>query len=94
MDELINESNSEQSIEVNGIKFETLVPEPIVTIPKPGERTFLNLGVRITNISSISYRFDIEQFYPELLTSKEQLIQGGINKNVTPEKKELRYSLN
>ncbi|OKH21335.1 hypothetical protein NIES593_16185 [Hydrococcus rivularis NIES-593] len=78
-----SESSNQNSIEVNGVLFETLVPQPIVTIPPYGEETSVQFGVRITNLTNTPYRFDLQLFFPELLNSHQRLILSGINRNTS-----------
>lgn len=80
----MTDNNSPIFIEVNGVRFETLVPQPVIKIPAYGEITSVPLGVRITNVSDIPYRFHLELFQSYVLTSTRNLIRGGINRNVTP----------
>ncbi|GJD20237.1 hypothetical protein RIVM261_051930 [Rivularia sp. IAM M-261] len=48
-------------IEVDGIQFETIVPEKIITIPKQerGAETLVKLGMSITNNTQTPFRFDL-----------------------------------
>lgn len=44
-----------KTIEVDGIRFETLVPEREVLIPtKDGDTTPVKFGIRVTNLSTIA----------------------------------------
>lgn len=47
-------------IEVDGIRFETIIPEKIITIPKQerGAETLVKLGMSITNNTKTPFRFD------------------------------------
>lgn len=83
-----SESNDSNAIEVNGIRFETLLPVLMVRLPKYGEETPVQFGVRITNQASTPYRFDLQRFLPEFLDSKGQLIKVGINRNTSTEAEE------
>lgn len=48
-------------IEVDGIQFETIIPEKIITIPKQerGAETLVKLGMSITNNTQTLFRFDL-----------------------------------
>ncbi len=77
----MTETNSPTFIEVNGVRFETLVPQPLIKIPAYGETTSVPLEVRITNVSDVPYRFDLRSFYPQLLDPQGRLIGSGLNQN-------------
>lgn len=76
------ESNSSSNIvEVDGILFETLMPFQMIRVPQPGERVAVQVGVRITNQRSTSYRFGLEGFVPEMFSENGQTVRvsGGMN---------------
>ena len=59
-DEVISmESTENNGVEVNGVRFEILVPERVWTIPpnQPGAETPVKIGIRITNTKEESVRF-------------------------------------
>lgn len=74
-------SNNLNTIEVDGICFETLVAEETVYLPKYEEQTSIKFGVRIFNETSTPYRFDLPYFLPELLSPYGQVMQVSLNKN-------------
>ncbi len=76
-------SNNNQFVEVDGIRFETLVPQPIVTLPKDGEETTVQFGVRITNLTSTAYRFDLPYFFPDLLHPCGKLMYMDSGRNTS-----------
>jgi hypothetical protein len=79
-------SNDTQFVEVDGIRFETLLPQPIITLPKKGEEVTVQFGVRITNLSSTAYRFDKHRFLPEISNFRGQTVTvRGVNRNTTTE---------
>jgi hypothetical protein len=82
------DSNNPNAIEVNGICFETLIPEEIVRLPKYGEETPVQFGVRITNQASIPYRFDLPFFWTEILDPHGEPMQIYSGKNATREVEE------
>ncbi len=53
--------------EINGILFETLLSVQTIFVPQSGEQVPVQFGVRITNQSSISYRFHLAGFIPVYL---------------------------
>ena len=74
--------------EADGIRFETLVSEQVLTIP-PKEfdaYTPVELGIRVTNLSLLPYRFIFFYLVPEIVTVDGKQLQngGGINPNVSP----------
>lgn len=71
-------------VEVNGIVFETLMPEVVVTIPSNnnGGISPVQLGIRVTNVSSHSYRFMLPYVLPELFDSDRQPMQMDYASNV------------
>lgn len=70
-------------IEIDKICFETLLPEQNYQIPKYKEETSIKLGFRITNNSSIPYRFDLPTFEPEISTSDGEEIKMSWGRNAT-----------
>lgn len=80
----IEESNDNNVVEVDGIRFETLVPERELTIPNiKGLKNFVQFGIRITNNSSISYRFISFHLSPELKRANGELIERSYARNAT-----------
>ena len=77
------ESFDSNAVEVDGIRFETIVSEPILTIPanKPDAYTPVQIGLRITNQTPTPIRFSrFGTIFPELLGVNGQPLQqhGGI----------------
>ena len=71
-----------KTIEVDGIRFETLVPEREVLIPtKDGDTTPVKFGIRVTNLLTIPYRFKFFGLMPELQDAKGKVIERtwGVN---------------
>ncbi len=83
-----NTSEETKFTETDGIRLETLVSEPVLTIPpkKIDACTTVELGIRVTNLSSNSYRFIFFYLVPEIVTAdgKQLLKSGGINPNCSP----------
>ncbi|QLE59184.1 hypothetical protein FD725_29005 [Nostoc sp. TCL26-01] len=77
------ESNNPKTIEVDGIQFETLVPERMYRLPKYGEETDIQFGVRITNQTSTPYRFELPMFVPEILNPHGKPKQMSFSQNST-----------
>lgn len=76
-------STKSNSVEVDGIRFETLVPEREILIPtKDGDKTPVQFGIRVTNLSEIPYRFVFFGLMPELQDAKGNVIErtwSGVN---------------
>ncbi|MCD8486464.1 MAG: hypothetical protein LRZ84_06885 [Desertifilum sp.] len=76
-------SPKNKTVEVDGIRFETLVPEREIIIPtKHGEKTPVQFGIRVTNCTEISYRFIFFGLMPELQDAKGTVIHrtwSGVN---------------
>jgi hypothetical protein len=67
------DSTGNNFTEVDGIRFETLVPNPVLKIPDYGEEVIAQFGVRITNQSAVPYRFNLPSFLPEFLDQDDQV---------------------
>jgi hypothetical protein len=76
-------SNDTQFVEVNGIRFEILLPQSVVVSPKKGEEITIQLGVRITNLTTNTYCFDLPWFLPDLLHPCGKLFFMDGGRNVT-----------
>ncbi|MBF2007856.1 MAG: hypothetical protein IGS49_21000 [Chlorogloeopsis fritschii C42_A2020_084] len=76
---------NKNAVEVDGIQFETFMPKQILTIPKkhPDATTPVQFGLRITNLSSTSYRFKFHGLMPQFQNIDGQLIRLAYNRNVT-----------
>ncbi|MEH2081473.1 MAG: hypothetical protein V7K89_16175 [Nostoc sp.] len=78
-------ATNNNSVEVDSIRFETLVPQPRLIIPKkqPEAINFVQFGLRVTNLSSITYRFNFHGLKPEIQSMNGQLIRRVYHRNVT-----------
>ncbi|WP_414567225.1 hypothetical protein [Nostoc sp. CCY 9925] len=67
------ESNGINAVEVNHVRFETLVPQQRLIIPlkKENVTTFVQFGLRITNFSSNPYSFKLFGLKPEVETVRK-----------------------
>ncbi|MDF5723799.1 MAG: hypothetical protein PUP91_25720 [Rhizonema sp. PD37] len=84
-----SKSNHSNAVEVDGIRFETLVPEQVVHVQKYEEETPVQFGVRITNQASTPYRFELQRFLPELSDPHGRLMKiNGVNRNTSTEAEE------
>ncbi len=82
------ESNNPNVTKVDGICFETLVPEAIVLLPKYGEETSIKFGVRITNQTSNPYRFDLPYILPQITNPHGETVQASLSQNARREVEE------
>jgi len=77
-------STQNKTVEVDGIRFETLVLEREILIPtKHGDQTPVQFGIRVTNLSAIPYRFIFFGLMPELQDAKGNIIERSYARNVT-----------
>jgi hypothetical protein len=59
------------AVEVDGIRFETFIPEPLLTLPNKSDNSYqsVQIGMRITNNTLTPFYFSFYgSFYPELVT--------------------------
>jgi len=59
------------AVEVDGISFETVIPEPLLTLPNKSDNSYqsVQIGMRITNNTLTPFYFSFYgSFYPELVT--------------------------
>lgn len=71
------------AIEVDGVIFETIISQTLLTIPEPkrGAYTPVQLGIRINNNTQTSFHFssNFYSFFPELIAPDGQLMQTGFS---------------
>jgi len=72
-------------VEVDGIRFETVMPERVLTIPEnlSSSYTPVQFGIQVTNLSLFPYRFLFFHLLPELIAASGQKIQRGYGRNAT-----------
>lgn len=77
------ESNNSNVVEVDGIRFETVVSERVLTIPeaKRGVYTPVQLGIRITNNTQTSFYFSsyVYSMFPEMIAPDGQVMVTGLH---------------
>ncbi|MBN3907488.1 MAG: hypothetical protein HWQ35_13270 [Nostoc sp. NMS1] len=77
------ESNESNAVEVNNVRFETVVSQRILTIPeaKRGVYTPVELGIRITNNTQSFFYFssNFYSMFPEMIAPDGQLMRTGIS---------------
>ncbi len=72
------ELNNSNTVEVDGIRFETIMPERILTIPASLQErpTLVELGIRITNNTSNALQFCLyDAIIPELMTPDGKILR-------------------
>jgi hypothetical protein len=80
----IGESSDNNAVEVDGVRFETLVPERELKIPNINHvKNSVQFGIRITNNSSTPYRFIFIHLFPKLKQADGQLIKQSYARNAT-----------
>ncbi|MBD2411148.1 hypothetical protein H6H01_10460 [Nostoc calcicola FACHB-3891] len=79
------ESNKSNAVEVDNIRFETLVPQQRLIIPLKKENitNFVQFGLRITNFSSNPYSFKLYGLKPEVRNSQGRLLKRIYQTNRT-----------
>ena len=92
------------AIEVDGIRFETLVPQPTVRVPsQPRVRvrdpqlnpyTIVEIGIRISNNTSNCFRFSLfTSLIPQLVGTDGQPIEAGYGRHSTIRPKESDFPI-
>jgi len=64
------------ALEVDGIRFETFIPEPLLTLPNPSDNSYqsVQIGMRITNNTLTPFHFSFYgTFTPELVMPDGQV---------------------
>ncbi|MFB2897471.1 hypothetical protein ACE1CI_31525 [Aerosakkonemataceae cyanobacterium BLCC-F50] len=90
------ELNDSNAVEVDGIRFETLVPESVLTVPNSQPETNINVefGIRITNNTSNPWRFNFHsRITPELLRADGQVVQPVFLRIRRRKPKEIHFPL-
>jgi hypothetical protein len=77
------ESNDSNAVEVDNVRFETVVSQRVLSIPeaKRGVYTPVQLGIRITNNTQSFFYFSSSFYslFPELIAPDSQVMQTGIS---------------
>jgi hypothetical protein len=74
--------DNKNAVEVEGIRFETFIPEPLLTLPnnKRNVRNSVQIGMRITNNTPTPFYFSFyATFTPDLVMPDGQVERGGYN---------------
>jgi len=72
------------AVEVDGIRFETVIPEPLLTLPNKSESSYqlVQIGIRITNNTLTPFHFLFcASFSPELVMPDGQVKRSGYAKD-------------
>lgn len=67
------------AVEVDGIRFETFIPEPLLTLPNKSDSSyqFVQIGIRITNNTLTPFYFSFyDTFIPDLVMPDGE-VKGG-----------------
>ncbi|XZO04270.1 MAG: hypothetical protein ACM65L_11375 [Microcoleus sp.] len=68
------------AVEVDGIRFETFIPEPLLTLPNKNDNSYqsVQIGMRITNNTPTPFYFSIYgSFYPYLVMPDGEVKRGA-----------------
>lgn len=83
-----SKSDDKSVVEVDGVSFETLVSDSVLSVPQPGAETPVKFGVRITNKKQKPARFArFGIIHPNLVTEEGRVIPlyGGTFGEKMPE---------
>ena len=74
--------NHKNVVEVDGIRFETFIPKPLLTVinrnKSPKAENYSQIGIRITNNTLTPFYFSFySTFTPDLVTPDGQVLRGG-----------------
>ncbi|NES02699.1 MAG: hypothetical protein F6K22_07475 [Okeania sp. SIO2F4] len=75
---------NDKAIEVDGIRFETTLPETVLSLPekKDGVETSVQIGIRITNNSNTDFYFNFyNTLIPQLITPNWQIVKKHYTSN-------------
>lgn len=75
---------NDKVIEVDGIRFETTLPETVLNLPekKSGVETSVKIGIRITNNSNTDFYFNFySTLIPQLITPNWQIVKKHYTSN-------------
>ena len=74
------ESTENNAVEVNGVRFEILVPQRVWKIPpnQPGEETPVKMSMRITNHNSQPFRFSQFHGFYSIIARDGKRLTGNI----------------
>lgn len=87
---------NKNAVEVDGIFFETFIPEPLLTVPnkKRNAENSVQIGMRITNNTPTPFYFSFYgTFTPDILMLDGQVVRGGYNRNWLKEIEESDFLL-
>jgi hypothetical protein len=81
---LVKTKPNDKAIEVDGIRFETTLPETVISLPEKdnGIETSVPIGIRITNNSKTDFYFNFyNTLIPEIITSNGEIIKKYYTSN-------------
>ncbi|HLO50898.1 MAG TPA: hypothetical protein VK211_20955, partial [Kamptonema sp.] len=84
------------AVEVDGVIFETLIPEKILNVPptQQGAYTPVQIGIRITNNTSTPYSFSLfATLIPQLVGANAQVLRGDYLRTIELRPKESNFPL-
>lgn len=74
----------DRSVEVDGVLFETFLPDPVLVIPSDeSDSTSTEFGFQITNLSSHPYHFTFFGLIPEIKGLNGQRLKSEYARNAT-----------
>ncbi|MEK0195012.1 MAG: hypothetical protein EAZ78_21440 [Oscillatoriales cyanobacterium] len=84
------------AVEVDGIRFETLMPERLLTVlnKRRNAESSVQIGIRITNNTLTPFHFSFyNTFIPDLAMPDGRVLRGSYNRNLLIEPKESDFLL-
>ncbi len=76
-------TSCDNGTEIDGICFETLLPEKNYRLPKSGKESPIEVGIRITNNSLIPHRFELPKSQPRFFDNNGEPMQVDFARNAT-----------
>ena len=86
------ESYDSNIIIVDGIEFETLVPDRVIVVPA-AQRKSVKFGLSVTNQTPMPYRFIFFDLLPEILSPNGEIMRTGRINNGVKVKSEADFVL-
>lgn len=89
------ESNK-NALELDGIRFETLIPEPLLIVPnqRRNAEKSVRIGMGVTNNTLTPFYFNFySTFVPDLVMPDGRVVQGGYNRNLLRQPEESDFLL-
>lgn len=70
-----SKSADKSVVEVDGVSFETLVSDSVLSVPQPGAETPVKFGIRITNKTQEPIRFSRFELLPNMVQKDGEVVE-------------------